>query len=191
MTINVAESTNNVAEINIAGTGNVAVKRGRGRPRSAIPAQYWGKDAYYNVTLHIDPKVGKALKVMAIREEISVGKLVSEAVAAWLKWLARANMEEAKQQDRLDQLEELEKELQEMVAVQSEYRKQERNKKELSRTQKEKYHKALIKFKRWQKEFPDKPWPWFGEHKVEGIFPTGRKPGRPKKVGNVAEISIG
>lgn len=178
MTINVAEITNNVAEID-----NVPKKRGRGRPRNAVPTKNYGEGGYYNITLHIDPKVGKALRVMAIREEISIGRLVSEAVAAWMKWLAKANVEEAKRQNRLDQLEDLEKELQEMVAVQSEYRKQEREKKELSREQKEKYRKALIKYKGWRKKFPDRPWPWKDEHKA--------KVGRPRKDGNVAEMNIG
>lgn len=167
-----------MTENNVPGT----TKRGRGRPRNAIPTQYWGKDAYYNVTLHIDPKVGKALKVMAIREEISIGRLVSEAVAAWLKWLAKANVAEAKDQDKLDQLEELEKELQEMVTVQSEYRKQERKKKELSRDQKERYWKSLRKYKRWRKDFPDRPWPWAGEHDA--------KRGRPRKESKVTEMKL-
>lgn len=175
----------NVAEIN-----NVPKKRGPGRPRNAIPTKYYGEGGYYNITLHIDPKVGKALKIMAIREEISIGRLVSEAVAAWLKWLAKANVEEAKKQDRLDQLEDLEKELQEMIDVQSAYRKQERKKKEFSREQKERHKKALKKYKKWIKEFPDRPWPWFGEHKLEGTIPSSRKRGRPRKEDNVAEIKL-
>lgn len=75
---------------------NVPAKRPVGRPkRIGPPPQYWGKNAYYNVCLHLDPKVGKILNKMAERDCCPVGVLASEAITAWVQYLARISWEEA------------------------------------------------------------------------------------------------
>ena len=72
-------------------------KRGPGRPPGS-PNKYHYREydtgTYSNVTLHLDKKVWAAIRIMAIKEETPITELVSEALATWLKWLARAAREE-------------------------------------------------------------------------------------------------
>jgi hypothetical protein len=98
---NVPQTDNHVPD-----TINVP-KRGRGRPRSAIPTKYWGNGAYYNVTLHLDPKIRKALQIMAIREETTLGKMASEAIMVYIKWMQKAELEETKVEDMEEKITQL------------------------------------------------------------------------------------
>jgi hypothetical protein len=167
MPINVAENTINVAESdNVAGE----VKRGRGRPKNAVAMKYWGQGAYYNCTMHLDPEVGKQLKIMAIQENTSMGRLVSEAVAVWIKWLRKAALEEAKLEDHAEAEAEVEAEYQEIVKIVKAIRTK-KWVKEMVAAKRKKMAKAMRSCRSWRKEYPKRPWPGKVGNVAEKIVP--------------------
>lgn len=136
---------------------------------------------YVALVLRVDPEIAKALKIMAINEGIGMGRLAGEAIVAWIKGLAKITYDEYKTEDRTAERAAAEEDLREVIKLQSSVRTKDRAIRIANNKRKAKYRKAVRSLKNWNKAFPGKPWPWFGEHKAEGMVPTGRKRGRPRK----------
>ena len=168
MTDNVAESiivSEQEVPINVAGedvAGEGEVKSKRGRPRNLVPREYWGKDAYFNVCLHLDKSLSTSLKIMAIREQTTVSKLASEAIAAWMKWLAKAERDEAVGEEK----EAAERRFREAADLLYALRNKNIKTSLMVRMEvkkREKLEKALKSRKSWHRIYPDKPWPGVGK----------------------------
>lgn len=108
------------------------------------------KQNYSNVTLHLDSRVWRSLKRMAVRENTPITALCNEAIATWLKWLAKVAMEEAKIEEKEAWAQEWENAKQ--LVTQLRQRTARRNK--------------LLGGKKtraaWHRKYPHKPWPWPG-----------------------------
>jgi hypothetical protein len=172
--------SNNVPDT-IEATDNVpeTAKRGRGRPRktdnvsdTAEPNAYFGKGNYINVTLYVDQKIYKAMKIMAIDEETSLKRLINEALATWVKWLYRAARDEAKTEDKAV----LEKDLQAIESLVRGWR----GKKYAIRMNRIQKSRFIAARRKWKDKYPGMPLSGYNKKK------TGPKP----KVDNVPDITI-
>jgi len=85
----------------LSSTTNTAELSGTGKPEfKIITDNQRFYRAYNNVTLHLDVKVKNALKRMAFNQETTLSALVSEALAAWMTWLYKAQMAEELEKDK-------------------------------------------------------------------------------------------
>ena len=108
--------------------------------------KYWGQGNYHNVTLHLNPSVWKAVRIMAVKEECYITDMVNEALATWLKWIKKA-----------EEVEE-EGEIREATQLLHEMKMRQR----LSRARMAKNDKktrALRSRHDWERIYPGKPWP--------------------------------
>lgn len=160
--------TNNVAEIPInvpETTDNVPKKRGRGRPRSGKVVKYWGEGAYYNVTLRLDPELKESLKAMAKKEGTSAGRLASEAITAWMKWMVKREREErgwGPEGKEFRKADELLKQRNREIYL-------ERMKEGKERKHGRMVAKALRCVTYWRKLYPGVPWPGGKKGKVDNV----------------------
>ena len=60
-------------------------------------------------TFIVDKRLVAAIKIKAVREETTISSIIDEALATWLKWMARAEREEQSEIDREREIEEAER----------------------------------------------------------------------------------
>ncbi|MFA5346543.1 MAG: hypothetical protein WC294_00230 [Methanoregula sp.] len=50
---------------------------------------------YQNVTVPLDPRIHRALKIMSVDESSTISGLAGEAISCWIKWMRKAELREA------------------------------------------------------------------------------------------------
>ncbi len=169
MTDNVPDTTNNVPETTK-----------HSRPNGT---QYWGQGDYANVTLHLDPKLIKYIKKMAIDQSVTIGVLVNEALATWVKWLAKATLDD-NEYDKAKAEREFQEAADHLYRIRQ-TRIQKDNGVRMLVARREKLEKALLSRKAWHRIYPGKPWPGVGkqpegfkryaeEHEGDNVPETGK-----------------
>lgn len=121
-----------------------------GRPRKISMSDQSMSDEKVSVLVRLNPKVWMQIKLMAVKEECTIGDLASEAVATWFKWMAKADYEEAEESMKEVTEAQMKKaaELWKVVLANSQKHKLE------TRLQ-----KALRSRRFWYMCFPGKAWP--------------------------------
>lgn len=151
MTDNVPSTTDNVPE---------TTKRHPGRPKG-VPStkRYWGEE-YCTVNLHLDRRVHKLFKIMAIRADTPLLHLVNEALVAWVMWIAKAERNEGEDKDRAN------KEFNEAADLLYELRREKQKSSlavRLAVAKRERMEKAVTSRRIWQKTYPGTRWPGVGK----------------------------
>jgi hypothetical protein len=114
-----------------------------------------------HVQVRLDPEVWKRIKIMSIRDGVSISELVNEALGTWNRWLAKAALEEAKAEAReevdwKDSREE--KEYKEAVVVLKRLKVNAHM--AMMRAESDRKFKFALRSQRnWNDTYPGKPWP--------------------------------
>ncbi len=114
---------------------------------------------------YLDPRVYRRLKVMAFTEGCTITSLLNEALTTWVKWLAKAARDEAKNKE--------DKELAEGDIRNAEEILRDRKLAHMEmmyQVRREKMEKALSNIRSWRATYPGKPWPGY----IRNVEKTGR-----------------
>ena len=115
---------------------------------------YWEQGELVPVTVRLNARVWKSIKLMAIREGSSIGDLVGEALVSWMKWLAKESRDELEGEAKAVKEKEL-LALGELLLKVEEHKTM-----RIARAGKrEKYRRAIKSMRNWQKEYPGRPYP--------------------------------
>lgn len=137
----------NVPKINVSNTDNVSKITNLLSTRPTV-----------NVTLRLDRGIHDAFKIMAIREHTYKNKLICEALAVYLAWMAKADKAEAIAEANIEAQNEADKEYQEARRLLIRLRAQRHL--ELARAGiKAKREKARKSPRTWLRTFPGQPYP--------------------------------
>ena len=131
--------------------------------------KYYGQGKYDNVTFRFDPQLFRVIKIMAVKENTTIVSLVSEAVATWIKWLRKAEHQEAVLEEAEKTAEELKEATRILDAILLERKVRRRARGRHKRT-----YRTLdenLTAQGWFRRHPERSWP--------GVGKRGR--GRPRK----------
>lgn len=120
----------------------------------ATSKKYWGEGDYYNVCLHLDPRVWKTLRKMAIDDECTAGSLASEAIVFYIKYLRKIALQEEKVADKLLAEQEYEEALETMLSLWHKKRSL-----KAAKSKKKNDAKALLSRRAWHRRYPNRAWP--------------------------------
>ena len=118
---------------------------------------------YNNVTFRFNSALFQEIKLMAVKENTTIISLVNEAVSTWIKWLRKAEHEEAIMEEAEKTKEELkraEKILDEILL------ERKVNGRARGRHKKERLPDRELTFQGWVRRHPNRSWP--GKEKIGG-----------------------
>jgi len=129
---------------------------------------------YKFLTIALDPIIHRALKIMAIDEETTVGNIMGEAVATWMKWMRKAEyreqLKENKDAEEAALAKERLKKAEELLAYAQAKKKERRKKKAIKK------HDAMM-----QARYPYLDW-----KRAKNLPNPPPRPYRKSTTGNVA-----
>lgn len=53
------------------------------------------------IALHVDIRIWKTIKIAATREETTISAIAEEALMSWFKWIKKAELEEAQENEKI------------------------------------------------------------------------------------------